>query len=126
MLAACYYRLRPSPLFKYCRISNAEAINHWMKEETVGVMTDASRVCGPVFYHTYSKSHLNPMSNHFCLLPVSCCLLLRGGRTNRPKHCSHFLSIVLPHLSSDTPDSCTSSVWLHQRHLTVSQGGEEK
>jgi hypothetical protein len=110
MLAACYYSLRPSPLFKYCRISNAEAINHWMKEETVGFVTVVSRLCGQVFYHTYSKSHLNPMSNQLCLLLVTCCLLLRGGRTNRPKHCSHFLSIVLPHLSSVTPDSFSSSV----------------
>jgi hypothetical protein len=47
-------------------------------------------------------------------------------RTKRSKHCSHFWYIVLPDLSSDTPDSSASALWLHQRHLAVKQGVGEK
>jgi hypothetical protein len=43
-----------------------------------------------------------------------------------PKHCSHFWSIVHPHLNSNTPDSPTNAVWLHLRHLAVNHGGGKK
>jgi hypothetical protein len=39
----------------------------------------------------------------------------------RPKHCGHLCYIVRPRLSSNTPDSSTSALGLHQRHLAVKQ-----
>jgi len=53
----------------------------------------------------------------FCLLVT----VTGWYRTKRPNHCGHFWSIVRPHLSSNTPDSSTSALWLHQRQLSSSE-----
>jgi hypothetical protein len=54
-------------------------------------------------------------------------LLLRGGVVQSvPSTAAILCSIVHPHLSSNTPDSSTSTFWLHQRHLAMTQGGGEK
>jgi hypothetical protein len=41
--------------------------------------------------------------------------------TKHPKLYGHFLSIVHPHLCSNTLVSSSSVLWLHQRHLAMKQ-----
>jgi hypothetical protein len=53
-------------------------------------------------------------------------LLLDGIKQSVPKTAAIFWPIVRPHLSSNTPDSSTSTLWQHQRHLAVTQGGGKK
>jgi hypothetical protein len=50
----------------------------------------------------------------------------RWCHRKRPKHCSHFLNYCACQVSSCTPNLSTSALWLHQRHLAVKQGGNEK
>jgi hypothetical protein len=53
-------------------------------------------------------------------------MLLGGVERSVPSTVAIFWPIVRPHLSSNTPDSSTSALWLHQRHIAVTQGGGEK
>jgi hypothetical protein len=54
-------------------------------------------------------------------------LLLLGGVERSVLSTATILwPIMHPHLSYNTPDSYTSALWLHQRHLAVTQGGGEK
>jgi hypothetical protein len=54
-------------------------------------------------------------------------LQLLGGVERRvPSTAATFWPIVGPQLSSNTPDSATSVLWLRQRHLAVTQGSSEK
>jgi hypothetical protein len=53
-------------------------------------------------------------------------LLVGGVEQSVPNTAAIFWTIVHPHLSSNTPDSSISALWLYQRHLAVTQGGSKK
>jgi hypothetical protein len=50
------------------------------------------------------------MSNSLAMIPQLLVTLTGWYCTKHPKPCCHFLSIMLPHLCSNTPDSSTSAL----------------
>jgi hypothetical protein len=53
-------------------------------------------------------------------------LLLAGVEQSVPSTAAIFWPTVRPHLSSNTPQSFISALWLHQRRLALTQRGSEK
>jgi hypothetical protein len=62
---------------------------------------------------------LSSVSSYWLLITLA-----GWSHTKHPKHCSHFWSVMHPHLSSNTPDSYSSALSLHQELLAVKQGGD--
>jgi hypothetical protein len=67
------------------------------------------------------------MGGEYCRMNLTYQLLLLGFvEQSIPSTSATFCPIVFSHLVSNTPDSSTSALWLHQRHLVVTQGGGKK
>jgi hypothetical protein len=80
------------------------------------IYASMSHVCVCMLHLNFKEKHKNKYR----------LLLLGGVEQSIPSAVAIFWHIVHPCLSADTPDSSSSALWLHQRHLAVMQGGGEK